>query len=871
MEYEEVLAIQGKDISDVYLDTDIEYDIVILEYVTNVNNLKVNFKAKKVFIIETDLSIFDYNNDGNIIFGLEDYDINFIYINGKVNNNILYSIRFTEKVKKTFIVSLHVKNLSFNGQEKAELMDIEKYDNILVNKCSKIKFTLMNITQKINFIDTYKVSIRIEDKKHNVNLHGKFTILKIKSNDEEINSKIILSETFVSDSLVFKNLDFNNLKVNFNNLNVYELKILKCKNLENINLKFPKLTNLTIKGLKNFEINDISSLKLHYLNLSEFDFRVIVFDYERFPFINLIKKLIITNCNMKRIFGLESIQYLEHLDLSKNKLDICPAIPKHIVSLNLSNNKINEMCDLNLKNLMFIDISDNKLYTFPKFPKSLSELSIGNNPIDINKLKNSNFSLVLPYKVKRLRINGLNLYEIDKPYENIELFDCSNNNLSSVGTANLSEYKNLKQLYCSYNNLDKLPILPKNLEILFCNNNKLEGNLVLTNKLLHLNASFNNFKNIEINSYIKNIDVSHNILTRVPKNLNNNIDNINLSYNQISSIKGLEKLGKFCKSNIEGNPIEDTVFPEGINSKLPIERRRFKPSGEIVRPNSPAISDEIVDITTIPKGTVLFRGYFEGAPSYKALNDLIGFPMGDGNHRVIPYTNVFFYGAPFVSEKILGTPTFEIIFVLTKDIKVIHGLLPSLNYRSERYNSKYLINCDKAKYKNFKGNDFDPCISEEFIKQNPDVVGSVFLAEMDVQAHKCTKGEEIEYNKYQRYFNDVLNTGVPEFILTPSLERTMQEKVTNIKDITKDWLIEHKNDFNYYPLYFVKDKDIMKETVDALLSPQGYKDEDKTFGFDTLHMSIDKETKLYIIEELADENVKKRLVPRSEENKLKYI
>ncbi len=909
MEEDKIIDFYNNDISNLSIDPNMEYTRVSLISVTNVNKIKIKFKSVKMLLLtNTDLSIFDYNNDKNIVFGdptfraisIMNYEENV----NKIAKN--YSLTFKENVKIVNIRKYEFKSLSFIGQERITLFDSIINNNTVFDHCSIIQFKNMSINNKFKFIDAKTLTVYFnnmeykEDSKNNViDIDGNFNNLEI-TGDQQFyyNFRINLNRTQIKQLFLIENIDFNSFQDKYLNLGIEKFICKKCKNVSNFNFKFPNLTNLTLDNIidetfiSNFSnLNSlIGNSKLKEISLANFNFNVITFDREKFPNLINLEKLIINKCKIRRIFGLEFFENLTFLSLSYNELDICPELPTKINYLNLNNNFITEMCDLNFESLKKLYISNNKLHIFPQFPDNLEILNCGNNPININKLKDTDYNLILPSNLKNLNLNNLNLYEIDELPLSIQSFDCSYNNLTSIGTRNLRKYKNLTYLNCSYNNIDKLPKLPEKLDTLICNNNRLrkinisedlnlmdldcshnniEGVLNLSGNISYVDASYNNIIDVVSKNPINHIDISHNKLTKPPQNIDKNTL-LNLNYNQITTSDGLEKLIYFCKSDIEGNPIEDTVFPEGINSKLTffsLERRRFNPSKSIDSKTSP----EIVDITTVPKGTVLFRGYFGDAPSYSALNDLIGFPMGDGNHRVIPYTNVFFYGAPFVSEKILGTPTFEIIFVLTKDIKVIHGLLPSLNYRSERYTSKYLINCDEAEYKNFKGNWYDPCISEEFIKQNPDVVGSIFLAEQDVGAHKCTKGEDIEYEKYRRFFNDVLNTGVPEFILTPSLERTMKEKVTNIKDVTKDWLIEHKNDFNYYPLYFVKDKATMKETVDALLSPQGYKDEDRTFGFDTLHMSIDKETKLYVIEELVDENVKKRLVPRNEENKLNYL
>ena len=89
----------------------------------------------------------------------------------------------------------------------------------------------------------------------------------------------------------------------------------------------------------------------------------------------------------------------------------------------------------------------------------------------------------------------------DRPI-NREVIDYLNSLKSNVKEINLSKYnltelpdlskfKEVKHLFCSYNQLTSLPPLNDNLLYLYCQNNQLTSLPPLNNKLIYLNCSNN--------------------------------------------------------------------------------------------------------------------------------------------------------------------------------------------------------------------------------------------------------------------------------------------------------------------------------------------------------------------------------------------
>jgi len=73
--------------------------------------------------------------------------------------------------------------------------------------------------------------------------------------------------------------------------------------------------------------------------------------------------------------------------------------------------------------------------------------------------------------------------------EDILIIDISFKSLKSL--PDLTRFKNLKELYCSNNELTLLPTLPQNLEVLGCSNNQLTSLPTLPQKLKELYCSNN--------------------------------------------------------------------------------------------------------------------------------------------------------------------------------------------------------------------------------------------------------------------------------------------------------------------------------------------------------------------------------------------
>ena len=230
-------------------------------------------------------------------------------------------------------------------------------------------------------------------------------------------------------------------------------------------------------------------------------------------------------------------QHIEQLDLSGNSLndfsiaEIVPHLNK-LTELNLNGNNIQQI-PKNFKNLQLLKriyIEYNKLATLHNVEsKNLQWLVVDNN-----NLRSIDLFLRSSGSEKSLRV-----------------LDASHNEIGTVPPA-IRNYRNLVHLNVSNNNLKLLPI-----------------ELFKLNSLQFLNASFNQIAHVPsfnmsptggfAKSQLQSIDLSDNLLNKLPEHLLLMADSVDLSNNMIKFIRGnlLQKMAFKTPKEllIEGNPL----------------------------------------------------------------------------------------------------------------------------------------------------------------------------------------------------------------------------------------------------------------------------------------------------------------------------
>jgi hypothetical protein len=617
------------------------------------------------------------------------------------------------------------------------------------------------------------------------------------------------------------------------------LLLLNCQNNQIITISElpPKLQKFKCSRNQIIDLPDLPD-SLFSLNVNHNNISVIL----RLP--SRLEKLHCVECQLLTLPNIPST--LKKLHCGKNNILLLPELPTSLKELLVDNNPISYI-EYFPRKLQILDISNCKFPNLPTIPANVSELYC--NGIPLKELPR--FST----RITHLSIKNTEIDKLPELWDKLVSLDCSNNFLTKLPALPQSMY----ELNCSYNKISKLPKLPAELEYIDCSHNKLTS-LPKIGHINLLNVSHNLLTELPTFESIDELNLSYNLITTL-ETLQDNVQNLDISFNLIKGEKELQNIPRGIKLlNMEGNPVYNNIKPDIRTPYFSYVTRYFK--------------NEKVNVTVIPKGTVLFKGYNE---TKQILSDYTGwYKSGEKYSYVWPNFNVFFYPYPFVVDEIdivSQSKITMVTYILQNDVNVILGVLPSSNLRDDRHKSKYLNSCNTLKVsKHFEGLHYDPCFNPEFMEQNSDIIGSLFISETDSIAHKTITGKNVKLLKYRHFFQDRENhIGVPEIILYPFKKRHFEEiQFERSTDTLYNVIKKNINLYNYKPIsieeHYKSKESSFKNFIDKMLSPEGVFIDDKI-----LHMTIDTVTNFYVIAEFVDEKILNRCIPIEEKNKLKYL
>ena len=227
------------------------------------------------------------------------------------------------------------------------------------------------------------------------------------------------------------------------------------------------------------------------------------------------------------------------------------------------------------------------------------------------------------------------------------------------------------------------------------------------------------------------------------------------------------------------------------------------------------LSLNIFDFITLPKNTLLFRVVKE------PLTDFVGPRVGE-EHCLPKHYNVFFYTNPFVAEifpEYLGDIKEVQVYKTTKEVKILSLVNPSKYTRMDRkIKNNILVSCDKHKAC-IEGRRYDACLSDSFLKNNPDVFGLIGVSKDDgIKAKEMLKTNLKDVETYIRLLTDNNgDTGPPEISLYPLQKRQNELKIKN----PEEWMKKQK--FNYEKVISLeRDHQILKEYLDKHAKLEDY-------------------------------------------------
>lgn len=234
-----------------------------------------------------------------------------------------------------------------------------------------------------------------------------------------------------------------------------------------------------------------------------------------------LNKLVLSDCGLSTIAGLEGAQKLTVLDLSSNtlrNLDVLAGMPS-LTELNLKHNAVTKLDDLeSLQNLETLDISYNAVSDLSSLASctKLSWLDAGNN--DLKRISGVDALPLLSY----LSLDYNNLSDISPLAQCTELTNLSIANNEIQNISSLSSLVNLDILDFSYNKVESLPDWQ-------------EGCMLRT-----IDGSYNMLKSIDNLSELEHLSYVY------------------MDYNKLTSVNALADSYRLVQVNVYGNEI-DTV------------------------------------------------------------------------------------------------------------------------------------------------------------------------------------------------------------------------------------------------------------------------------------------------------------------------
>ena len=235
---------------------------------------------------------------------------------------------------------------------------------------------------------------------------------------------------------------------------------------------------------------------------------------------------------------------------------------------------------------------------------------------------------------------------------------------------------------------------------------------------------------------------------------------------------------------------------------------------------------------TIPKGTILFRGldYNSNDGYYKLFYDLIGVPS-PGGYCVAPKSNIFFYPAPYISQMI-GPFNVHIVYITNYDLELLLLIKPSKYHRGERKDDssplqqivKTCTSFGKYDECGTQLSDDDPCFTDIVLQQYPHILGYIAIANTDKDKLHILMRDFVKHYRADKLIhilpsiasNARDSIGVPEIVLHPHHLRMTTPDYHNVRvrnyntsaELINNFIIRHKNRFNYFPLFYVTGKEI---------------------------------------------------------------
>jgi hypothetical protein len=268
-----------------------------------------------------------------------------------------------------------------------------------------------------------------------------------------------------------------------------------------------------------------------------------------------------------------------------------------------------------------------------------------------------------------------------------------------------------------------------------------------------------------------------------------------------------------------------------------------------------------IPILTIPKGTVLF--HYQKDDTNLATN-FFGEEIEKSKYCLSPKRNTFFYPFPYIMDtnkyiwedfKNEINPYYNtmLICTTTTDLKVVLMLKPSPFVRDNtKVRNNFTKNCDAYMVCGKPGINTDPCFTDEFISEFPEIVGFIGLEHADTNRFykKFAQKRFKSFRKFIMLYRDAKWMGVPEIVLHPLRTRNQVEIVREVKSgFELDMILKQEKTLNFKPLQVFEHTpfetpDELSIYLDLAFSSKGYKEDSIN-----QHLTIDRRTLFFCLYE----------------------
>ena len=186
-----------------------------------------------------------------------------------------------------------------------------------------------------------------------------------------------------------------------------------------------------------------------------------------------------------------------------------------------------------------------------------------------------------------------------------------------------------------------------------------------------------------------------------------------------------------------------------------------------------------VPIIIIPKDAILFKCIIN-KPNNNA--DIFGIEIDKDKYCLPRAHNVFFYPHPFIidSNLYLNSAHRKIyIYKTNHKLKIISLLTPEFT-EADAINAGVLVNCNLLSFCNngFIGKKYDTCITNDFMKAFPNIIGCTRIVEADNNHYKTALAQKkyvldksIFFDKSHNFFPN----GIPEIFMYPYKKQAMDD------------------------------------------------------------------------------------------------